>query len=478
MMQRSYGKLVLRTRKEGITISKAFFSKLLKEVRDEVLQPSVIVGSFSTCGYFPFGFSLSYAFKQIPTPPLTLEENEVVVDKIGDDETAFLAGVEMDPLTQVTPKPRSRRSPSHLFLVAPNSQPSGKQNPLGSVRQRMHALAGQATPRRVANIRNDMLHHARRATGRNATVAALVDVIRLQTEVIEGQGARHVMDTEYAGHLKGQLANRTKRKDRGTILKYGHGAMTTEVLRDLIAEQDKKEADELEAAEKRDEKKEAAKKKKEEAAAVKETRKREKAEEKERKQLADAETKRIKAAATLARTEKAQQAAVTKAKGQDMGRGGRGRGTRKSKPFPLDLVDSPVEASDGVDCIITPPVLVGRGRGTGRGRGRVVFLPALESLDENLSNENITADKRGTGDDSEDPPNSQGGSRSPPANSVSTSDNDEGTQLGAPITGITPPVGLSTTSNAATSTLPAPPEPAVVRSRSGRPIRARVRYFS
>ena len=56
------------------------------------------------------------------------------------------------------------------------------------------------------------------------------------------------MDTEYAGHLKGQLANYTKRKDRGTILKYGHGAMTTEVLQELIAEQDKKEADELDVA--------------------------------------------------------------------------------------------------------------------------------------------------------------------------------------------------------------------------------------
>ena len=65
MMQRSYGKLVLRTRKEGITITKAFFSKLLKEVRDEVLRPAVITGSFSTCGYFPFSFPLSYAFKQM-----------------------------------------------------------------------------------------------------------------------------------------------------------------------------------------------------------------------------------------------------------------------------------------------------------------------------------------------------------------------------------------------------------------------------
>jgi hypothetical protein len=330
MMQRSYGKLVLRTRKEGITISKAFFSKLLKEVRDEVLRPSVIIGSFSTCGYFPFSFPLSYAFKQMPPPLLTLEEEVVVViEEVEEEEDSEVDKIEDE--TALTLKPRSRQS--HSESPAPAGQPSGKRNPLGSVRQRMHALEGQATPRRVANIRNDMLHHARRATGQNATMAALVDVIHLQTEIIEGQGARHVMDTEYAGHLKSQLANRTKRKDRGTILKYGHGAMTTEVLQELIAEQDKKEADELEATEKRDKKKEAVKKKKEEAAAVKETRKREKAAEKERKQLADAKTKQIK---MVARLEKARQAAATKerGKGRNTGRGGQGRGTRESMEDP------------------------------------------------------------------------------------------------------------------------------------------------
>ena len=381
MMQRSYGKLVLRTRKEGITITKAFFSKLLKEVRDEVLRPAVITGSFSTCGYFPFSFPLSYAFKQMPppqAPSLRLEVVAVPVDKI-QDETALT----------VTPELRSHQFPSHL-LVIPVIQPIGKQNTLGYVRQHMHALEGQATPRRVANIRNDMLHHAHKAMGQNATIAALVDVIHLQTEVIEGQGARQVMDNEYANHLKGQLANRTKQKDRGTILKYGHGAMTTEVLRDLIDEQNKKEADELEAAEKRDEKKEAAKKKKAEEAMVKETKKTEKAAEKERKELADAEKKQIKAA----RMEKARQAVATKlrGKGRGMGRGGSGRGPREKKAPKLD--------------------------------------------------------------------------------SMSTSDDDKENQL--------PPVkipldGLSTTSHATTSTVPAPPEPAVVRSRSGRPIRAPVR---
>ena len=62
--------------------------------------------------------------------------------------------------------------------------------------------------------------------------------------------------------------------------------------------------------------------------------------------------------------------------------------------------------------------------------------------------------------------------KAPKLDSMSTSDDDKENQL--------PPVkipldGLSTTSHATTSTVPAPPEPAVVRSRSGRPIRAPVR---
>ena len=239
--------------------------------------------------------------------------------------------------------------------------------------------------------------------------------------------------------------------------------MTTEVLQELISEQNKKEADELEATEKRDEKKEAAKKKKEEAA-VKEARKREKAVEKERKELEDAEARQIKA---VARMEKAAQAAITKSrgKGRGMGRGGSRGGTHKSMAPKWDSVEFVdfVEAPDGVDGVFTPPMLVPKGGRDSRRVQRGVFVPSLESLNE---------DESSTKNSSEDPPNSKCESRFPPANSVSTSDDDEGIQL-QPV--ITPPVGLSTTSNSATSTVPAPPEPAVVHSRSGRPIRARVR---
>ena len=79
-------------------ITKAFFSKLLKEVCDEVLRPSVIIGSFSTCGYFPFSFPLSYAFKQMlplpGLPPHMIEEEEVVVVinkevEVNQDETVL-----------------------------------------------------------------------------------------------------------------------------------------------------------------------------------------------------------------------------------------------------------------------------------------------------------------------------------------------------------------------------------------------------
>ena len=95
------------------------------------------------------------------------------------------------------------------MVIIPVIQPSGKRT-LGYVRQHMDVLEGQVTLRHVANIQNDMLHHAHKAMGQNATIAALIDVTHLQTEVIEGQGARYVMDNEYANHLNCQLEICTK----------------------------------------------------------------------------------------------------------------------------------------------------------------------------------------------------------------------------------------------------------------------------
>jgi hypothetical protein len=76
MMQWAYGKLVLCMQKLNTTVDKALFSKLLKQVHNEVLQPSIIVKAFSTCGYTPLNVAASYAYKQVPPPAAAPVEME------------------------------------------------------------------------------------------------------------------------------------------------------------------------------------------------------------------------------------------------------------------------------------------------------------------------------------------------------------------------------------------------------------------
>ena len=125
-----------------------------------------------------------------------------------------------------------------------------------------------------------------------------------------------------------------------------------------------------------------------------------------------------------------------------------------------------IQASDGVDCIVTPLVLVGWGRGTGQGRGQgrgrvqnYLNLPLAKGCF--CTGIGITWWRwKQYQRQLRRPPNRQDGSWSPPANFVSISDNDEGI-LGQ-LRVLPPLVNLSTTSNTATSTLPAPLEPATV----------------
>jgi hypothetical protein len=136
--------------------------------------------------------------------------------------------------------------------VAGSGRPSGKLNPLGAVRQRIQALIGNATPRQLAKkVCNEVLHKARCAAVRDYQMSMLVEVINLHTEVIEVLDTRHILDNQYAGHLKTQLANHTRPKVRGNVLKHGFGAMDTEALELLLQEQEDKEAEEEEVQRKK-----------------------------------------------------------------------------------------------------------------------------------------------------------------------------------------------------------------------------------
>lgn len=151
--------------------NKALFNKLLKEVRDEVLQPSIIVKAFSTCGYTPLDFSASYAYDQVPPPaaqgPVTPTELELPSSSSSPSPSDSMLSSSKSPsrtTDPVTPKHRPQHTclyPSSPDPTASGSRPSGKPNPLGTVRQRIQALAGNVTPRRFAKVHKEVLNQAR-----------------------------------------------------------------------------------------------------------------------------------------------------------------------------------------------------------------------------------------------------------------------------------------------------------------------------
>jgi hypothetical protein len=158
MMQRAYGKLVLHMRKLNTTVDKALFSKLLKQVDDDVLQPSIIVKAFSTCGYTPLDFAASYTYKQVPPPaaaPVEMESRPSSPSLSDSSHSSSESSpISFSPPLRMTDPLTPKRCPqrTQLYLVSPelvagSGRPSGKPNPLGAVRQRIQALIGNATPR-------------------------------------------------------------------------------------------------------------------------------------------------------------------------------------------------------------------------------------------------------------------------------------------------------------------------------------------
>lgn len=409
-------------RKLNTTVDKALFSKLLKQVRDEVLQPSIIVKAFSTCGYTPLNFAASYAYTQVPPPAAAPVETESRPSSPSPSDSSHSSS-ESSPISSspplhmtdpLTPKCHLQHTP--LYLLSPKLRPSGKPNPLGAIRTRLQALVGNATPRRLAKVRNEVLHKARRAAVRDYQMSMLVEVINLHTEVIEVLDTCHILDDQYAGHLKTQLANHTRPKVRGNVLKHGFGAMDTAALELLLQEQEDKEAEEEEVQRIKEAKKDERERKKLDDAEAKAEKAREKAQARALKAAADAEIKIKKAEKReAAKLEKARVAAEKasgvrgKARGRLLrGKGvGRGQGTRKTltpKPFPMILSGEGVLEGDGDDLEQpSAPVARGRGRGRGQSRGRgVVPVPGLAVVLEESSGSETTSKDGSDGTDSTD----------------------------------------------------------------------------
>lgn len=268
-MQREYGQAVSEYSKQNIRINKTNFSLLLKRVREKVLVPNNIVKAFETCGYFPFDFTKSYAYKKVP--PSSIPDTLAVVVESDDDQNSDDQNSDTDgdanpstPTTSRTPILFPPNPPAHAISkdASPHRQHIHKHKALlHSLQIRMVAMQGNATPHQAREIRREMLPITRRDIHENLNVAALYKMVQVQQEIIERLDARHVLDNQFMLHLKTQLANKNQPPARGgAALRTGFGgALDAEALDVLEAEQsDKKRKD--------DEKKQENKRKKQERA--------------------------------------------------------------------------------------------------------------------------------------------------------------------------------------------------------------------
>ena len=148
----------------------------------------------------------------------------------------------------------------------------------------------------------------RREAACDGSTATLVNIIQLQNRVIEKQNAQQVLDKQLNDHLKVQLTNRDRPRERGGgALKHGYGALDAEALNALEMAAVEKKAQEEERQRQKQQEKEERQRRKDEAAAAKVARAEETAQRK-LNWLAEKQQKADKRAAKAA--EKAAQGAV------------------------------------------------------------------------------------------------------------------------------------------------------------------------
>ena len=97
---------------------------------------------------------------------------------------------------------------SHSSTLGPQSHHIHAEC-LRDIDTHLAALNLDATHCHVANLHKEAIDATCCDAGYDTSTAALVNTIKLQTQVIEKQNAQHVMDTQLHNHLKTQLANRS-----------------------------------------------------------------------------------------------------------------------------------------------------------------------------------------------------------------------------------------------------------------------------
>ena len=201
-------------------INKAEFSHMLKKVWDQVLKTSNIVQAFSASGMGPLSFAASYAHKQVPL--LVAADEEWIDSNIGEDDveqlfhssdtitSTTLMSSKSAPEQQCSSRSASQsqsRTTSHSSTPGPQSSQVHTKR-LKDINTRLAMLAIDATPHHVANLRKDVLEATCWDAAHDMSTATLVNIVKLQSQVIKRQHTQHILDDQLHGHLKMQLANK------------------------------------------------------------------------------------------------------------------------------------------------------------------------------------------------------------------------------------------------------------------------------
>ena len=179
-------------------------------------------------------------------------------------------------------------------------------------------LAIDATPRCVADLRKDVLEATRWDAAHNMSTATLVNIVKLQSQVIERQYTQHILDDQLHGHLKMQLANKGGSQEQtGGVLKHGYGTLDSHALDALEEEAAMKRAEAADKEWQREEASEERQRKRNEAAAARVIR----AAETEQHKIARAAEQERKAAVIAARKGRGCGAGAVRGRGQGRGCG-------------------------------------------------------------------------------------------------------------------------------------------------------------
>ena len=232
----------------------------------------------------PFDFAASYAYKQVPPPKQPKPEPED--EWMDEEEVVTSVGIESRNealLSMVSTSATnsnlqcSSRSSSHStsqdnsHSSTPNSHRhhfhAGRMDDIDT---RLAALTLDVTPRCVAAPCREVLDVTCQDAAQDQSTSALVNIVKLQNQVIEKQNAQHVLDQQVHTHLKAQLANRDiPHECCGGVLKHGYGALDAETLDALEAEAAAKKAEEEEKQRQKEQEREERQHQKDEAAIAK-----------------------------------------------------------------------------------------------------------------------------------------------------------------------------------------------------------------